>query len=106
MTTVFLLYVFAAAFFLLILGIVCVKKTKVFTGLKSLLPSPEGKEDSKPDGIYERKTDRVCDFKPDGVYNSKPDRAFDMDRKVLQKEDLQSGVSQKPKINRRGTRNK
>ena len=82
MTTVFLLYVFAAVIFLLVLCIVCVKRTRVFTGLKSLLPSPEGKE------------------------NSKPDRAFDMDRKVLQKEDLQSGVSQKPKINRRGTRNK
>ena len=82
MTTVFLLYVFAAVLFLLILGIVCVKKTQVFTGLKSLLPSPEDKEDSKPD------------------------RTFDMDRKVPQKENLQSGVSQKPKINRRGTRNK
>ena len=82
MTTVFLLYVFAAVFFLLILGIVCVKKTQVFTGLKSLLPSPEGKEDSKPD------------------------RTFDVDRKVPQKENLQFGVSQKPKINRRGKRNK
>ncbi len=82
MTTVFLLYVFAAVIFLLVLCIVCVKKTQVFTGLKSLLPSPESKEDSKPD------------------------RAFDMDRKVPQKENLQSGVSQKPKINRRGTRNK
>ena len=82
MTTVFLLYVFAAVIFLLVLCIVCVKKTQVFTGLKSLLPSPESKKDSKPD------------------------RAFDMDRKVPQKENLQSGVSQKPKINRRGTRNK
>lgn len=106
MTTVFLIYVFAAVFFLLILGIVCVKKTQVFTGLKSLLPSPEDKEDSEPDRVYERKPDRVCDLKPDEVYNPKPDGVYGMCRKVPQKEDLQSGVSQKPKINRRGTRNK
>ncbi len=98
MTTAFILYVFAAVIFLLILGIVCVKKTRVFTGLKSLLPPPEGKEDSKPDRVYERKPDRDCNPKPDEVYG--------MSRKVPQKEDLQSGVSQKPKINRRGNRNK
>lgn len=106
MTTVFLLYVFAAVIFLLVLCIVCVKRTRVFTGLKSLLPSPEDKEDSEPDRVYERKPDRVCDLKPDEVYNPKPDGVYGMCRKVPQKEDLQSGVSQKPKINRRGTRNK
>lgn len=98
MTTVFLLYVFAAVFFLLILGIVCVKRTQVFTGLKSLLPAPEDKEDPKPDRAYEPK--------PERAYEPKPDGGYDIYRKVQPKEDLQSGVSKKPKINRRGTRNK
>ena len=106
MTTVFILYVFAAVIFLLILGIVCVKKTKVFTGLKSLLPSPEDKEASKPDRVYKRKPDRVCNLKPDEVYNPKSDGVYGMCRKVPQKERLQSGVSKKQMINRRGTRNK
>ena len=83
MTTVFFLYVLAAVLFLLILGIVCVKKTQVFTGIKSLLPKPKIQGVSKLNQVHT----------PDG-------------RKNKYQEKLKDKAFSQQAINRRGRRNK
>lgn len=107
MTTLFLIYFFAAVAFLLVLGIVCVKKTQVFTGLRSVLPSPDNRENSKNDVTDLDKMQDCIKEKSDlsPFHIRRLEKGVNIPNVRLGKGE-KNGYKTKQKINRRGTRGK